>query len=640
MLEKKENRKENHPYRTSKWIAVMTAVCMSAMLAGCGSADPAETETAAVIETAVESAVQEDAEEDEEAGTQDAASEEKSEMQSEAETGSTNATAGTAGSEAQSAGAAAETAGSETESAGAAAETAGSETESAGTAAETAGSETESAGVTVETAEEETGSAEETEAQNSADSITGQSAAYSRIPEIADIEISEELENTEDGGHAITADGETADYANTKITKTGEADGDEADFYGENAAIFAANGGTLTLTDMVINTNGTHANAVFSYGEGTTVNVSNSVIETSGNCSGGLMTTGGGTMNAENLNIHTTGNSSAAIRSDRGGGTVTVTGGKYETDGTGSPVIYSTADITVNDAELTSTASQGVVVEGKNSVTLNNVTLTADNNTKNSDKSDTYQAVMIYQSMSGDAAEGLSSFTMNGGTLTNKNGDIFFVNNTVTEISLSGAEIVNEDENGVFLRAEAAGWGNEGSNGGQVTLTVDAQEINGDMIVDEVSNLNLYLKNNTVFTGAVNTDGQEGEVYVDLDENSVWTLTADSYITSLTCDEDSIILNGHTLYVNGEAYSEGTAATGEAIEVTVTSESGNGGEMGTPPEGAPGEGGPGNGDNMGNPPEGAPCADGQQMGTPPEKPDGDDKGGPGSGTPPTKQEGT
>ena len=73
-------------------------------------------------------------------------------------------------------------------------------------------------------------------------------------------------------------------------------------------------------------------------------------------------------MNATNLTIHTTGNSSAAIRSDRGGGTVNVTGGSYTTDGTGSPVIYSTADITVSDAQMESTASQGVVVEGHNSV--------------------------------------------------------------------------------------------------------------------------------------------------------------------------------------------------------------------------------------------------------------------------------
>ena len=95
------------------------------------------------------------------------------------------------------------------------------------------------------------------------------------------------------------------------------------------------------------------------------------------------MTTGGGTMNAANLDIHTTGNSSAAIRSDRGGGTVNVDGGTYVTDGKGSPVIYSTADITVSNATLESTTSEGVVVEGKNSVTLNNVSLTADNNAHN-----------------------------------------------------------------------------------------------------------------------------------------------------------------------------------------------------------------------------------------------------------------
>ncbi|MBO5521741.1 MAG: hypothetical protein J5973_08720, partial [Eubacterium sp.] len=291
-------------------------------------------------------------------------------------------------------------------------------------------------------------------------------------------------DDSSDGGHAIEADGEEVSYDNITVTKTGEADGDEADFYGENAAIFATNGATLTLTGSTVQTDGTHANGVFSYGEGTTVNVSDTTIETSGNCSVGLMTTGGGTMNAENLTIHTTGNSSAAIRSDRGGGTVNVTGGSYTTDGVGSPAIYSTADITVTDAELESTASQGVVVEGKNSVTLLNTDLTAANTTKNGDKSDWYQAVMIYQSMSGDAAEGEASFSMDGGSLTNKNGDIFFVNNTVATITLSDAEIINEDEEGVFLRAAAAGWGNEGSNGGHVTLQAQDQTISGDLLVD------------------------------------------------------------------------------------------------------------------------------------------------------------
>ena len=323
------------------------------------------------------------------------------------------------------------------------------------------------------------------------------------------------------------------------------------------------------------------------------------------------MTTGGGTMNATNLTIHTTGNSSAAIRSDRGGGTVTVDGGTYITDGRGSPVIYSTADITVNNAYMESTASQGVVVEGKNSVTLNNVQLVADNNTKNSDKSDYYQAVMIYQSMSGDAAEGLASFTMTGGSLTNANGDVFFVNNTVTTITLEDVEIVNQDADGVFLRAAAAGWGSSGLNGGKVNLYLNEQTLDGDIIVDSVSALNMYLASGTTYTGAVNT-ANEGEVYVQIESGSKWVLTVDSYISALTCDTDGIDLNGHTLYVNGEAYTAGTSSTGTAIEMASASAGtggGPGGMPGDPPPGAP---------PSGNPPQGGPGGDGKE---PPAKPD-------------------
>lgn len=367
-----------------------------------------------------------------------------------------------------------------------------------------------------------------------------------------------------DGGHAILADGETVSYANITVTKTGEAEGDKADFYGDNAAVLAENGAELNLREISVTTDGTHANAVFSYGEGTVINIADSTINTAANCSGGLMTTGGGAMNAANLVVHTSGNSSAAIRSDRGGGVVNVTGGTYKTDGVGSPAIYSTADITVKDAELSTSASQGVVIEGKNSVKLENVTLTANNVQKNSGKSPWYQAVMLYQSMSGDADEGTASFTMLGGGLTNLNGDIFFVNNTRAVINLTGADIVNDDPEGVFLRAAAAGWGREGKNGGHVELYTASQKIDGDLLTDELSTLNLYLGDGSTLTGAVNP-ANEGAVYVFLTDGAKWTLTGDSYVQSLSCEADSIQLNGHSLYVNGELYTEGTVMEGSPV---------------------------------------------------------------------------
>ncbi|MBO7677958.1 MAG: hypothetical protein J6S49_10655, partial [Erysipelotrichaceae bacterium] len=252
--------------------------------------------------------------------------------------------------------------------------------------------------------------------------------------------------------------------------------------------------------------------------------------------------------------------------------------GSYVTEGKGSPAIYSTADITVSDAYLESTSSQGIVVEGQNSVTLNNVELVANNVSKNSDKSDWYQAVMIYQSMSGDADEGLAEFTMNGGSLLNKNGDIFFVNNTTATIDLSNVSITNEDSEGVFLRAAAAGWGSEGSNGGHVTLNLSSQTLEGDIIVDEVSSLNMYLKDSSSYSGAINEDDEDSSIYVEIEEGSTWTLTADSYVTSLTCNANGIDLNGHKLYVDGVEYEAGTASLGEAVTVTVSS-SGNSHQM-------------------------------------------------------------
>ncbi len=406
----------------------------------------------------------------------------------------------------------------------------------------------------------------------------------------------ETIMDDSNGGHAIVVSAQTAEYVSADITKTGDDEGDEADFYGTNAAVYAENGATLSLDDVTVTTNGGHANAVFSYGEGTSINIKNSAIETSANCSGGIMVTGGGRLEATDLKVHTTGNSSAPIRSDRGGGVQVVTGGSYQSEGVGSPVIYSTADVHVIDAALESKSSQGVVVEGKNSVTLTNCDLVANNTSKNSDKSDWYQAVMIYQSMSGDAAEGKATFAAEGGSITNANGDVFFANNTVCDVNLSGVTITNQDANGVLLRAAAAGWGNEGSNGGQVTMNVAKQELVGTMLVDEVSNLNLCLSDGSTFVGAVNPDAASGEVYVRVDEGCAWELSADAHISSLTCTPDGIKLNGFVLTVGDAAYVEGTASEGTAIEPKVR-ESSNGPGGGAEPPSKPG-----NGEGGGEPP--------------------------------------
>ncbi|RVU97260.1 hypothetical protein EII22_06435 [Coriobacteriales bacterium OH1046] len=160
------------------------------------------------------------------------------------------------------------------------------------------------------------------------------------------------------------------------------------------------------------------------------------------------------------------------------------------------------------------------------------------------------------------------------------------MNNTVTTISLDGATIVNEDEAGVLLRAAAAGWGSDGSNGAHVTFKLADEEIEGDIVVDGISELNMYLSDGTDYTGAINAD-DGGAVYVEIESGSTWTLTGDSHVSSLSCAMGAIDLNGHTLYVDGIAYEEGSASTGSAIEFAISSGSGVMG-MGDPSSGNPG----------------------------------------------------
>lgn len=353
------------------------------------------------------------------------------------------------------------------------------------------------------------------------------------------------------------------------ISKTGSSDGgDNCSFYGVNAAMLVKGGSVTTIKGGKITSNATGANGVFSYGgnggrnggqgDGTTVIIEDTEIITTGDGSGGIMTTGGGVTKAKNLSVCTSGRSSAPIRTDRGGGIVTVEGGSYTSNGLGSPVIYSTADVTVSDATLTSNKSEGVCIEGKNSITLNNCQMTVSNTRRNS-HAQFLDGIMLFQSFSGDAATGNSHFTMNGGTLKNQQGHLFHVTNTNAIITLNGVKLVNEDPAMVLLSVCADGWQGAGN---KATLNAVSQQLDGNILVGSDSELTLTLTDGSSFTGSIggnitNAEGdtvssETGKVDVTLDEGCTWNLTADTYITSFTGDASHIKSNGHCLYVNGK----------------------------------------------------------------------------------------
>lgn len=372
-------------------------------------------------------------------------------------------------------------------------------------------------------------------------------------------------------GAAVTLD--SAAITRDSDDSTG---GDNSSFYGVGAAALVTDG-TLKINNSTITTDAKGGAGVFAYGSGTAY-VSDTSITTQQDTSGGIHVAGGGTLYAWDLDVETSGESSAAIRSDRGSGTMVVDGGSYTSNGVGSPAIYSTADITVNNADLTATGSEAICIEGLNTIRLFDCDLTgsmADNS-----QNDCTWNVILYQSMSGDSEVGNSTFEMVGGSLTAKNGGMFYTTNTESTFLLQNVAITNADDSEFFLKctgnANQCGWGTTGQNGADCSFTARQQEMTGDVIWDSISQLDLYVLDGSTLTGAVLDDesnagnGGDGYAALYLDSTSKWVVTGDSTVTSLYNAGTIVDASGNTVSVvgtDGTVYVQGTSQ----YTVTVTS---------------------------------------------------------------------
>ena len=403
-----------------------------------------------------------------------------------------------------------------------------------------------------------------------------ESVEYTAVSEVSSgsEEFTGDLESTGTDENVILVSGADASAtvkdAAVKRTSEDSDSNNTSSFYG-NAAALLSTDGTLYVTDSTIDTDSAGGAGAFAYGDGT-VYISDTTITTQQGTSGGIHAAGGGTLYAWNLDVDTAGGSSAAIRSDRGGGTMVVDGGTYTTTGTGSPAIYSTADITVHDAELTAENSEATCIEGLNSIRLFDCDLTG-NMPSDNEQNDVLWNVIVYQSMSGDAEDGNGTFEMVGGTLTAGAGGMFYTTNTQSTFILNDVDITYAEDSDFFLRctgnANGRGWGTSGANGAQSSFTGIAQEMEGDVIWDKISTLDFYMTQGSTLTGAVTEDttysGGEGSGYCNLyiDETSTWIVTGDSALTSLSCSGTIQDADGNTVSIvgtDGTTYVEGTSS--------------------------------------------------------------------------------
>ena len=334
------------------------------------------------------------------------------------------------------------------------------------------------------------------------------------------------------------------DIENSVFDKTGDTTSDDnSNFRGQNAVVLGIEGSQINIKGSNITSNSKGSNAVFATGEGSVINVENTNIHTKSDSSRGLDATYKGTVNGKNLTITTEGAHSATLATDRGEGTITTEAAKLTTSGEGSPVIYSTGNIIVNNVNGIANNSEIGVVEGKNSITLTNSNVTGykDN------------GFMLYQSFSGDAENGIARLKAENNTLTtHATGAFLYVNNTTAEVDLSNNAISMPNTSTLVKAAADSRWGKTGENGGHLTLRTSNQELSGNIMADSISTIALDMTNGSSLVGAVNTDNTAKEVTVKLSKDSNWILTGDSYVKSLN-NEDStgsnIHLNGYKLVV-------------------------------------------------------------------------------------------
>ncbi|MDO5540222.1 MAG: hypothetical protein Q4F83_09100 [Eubacteriales bacterium] len=395
--------------------------------------------------------------------------------------------------------------------------------------------------------------------------------AVTTIEEDTDIS-GESIESTGTDENAVHVTGE-ADAVLEDVTvgrySSDSTGGDKASFYGVGAAVLATDG-TAVVKNSKINTDASGGAGIFACGDGVAY-VEDCVIETQQDTSGGVHVAGGGTLYAWDTTAVTNGNSAAAVRSDRGGGTMVIDGGSYTSNGSGSPAVYCTADISINNAQLTAAGSEAVCIEGLNTLRLYDCDLSG--NMSDDEQNDNTWSVIVYQSMSGDSEVGNGTFQMSGGKLTAGNGGIFYTTNTESTMTLNSVEIEYPQDSEFFLQCtgntNARGWGENGDNGADCLFTGIGQQMQGDVIWDSISKLDFYMTEGSVLTGAIRQDetwaGEGGDGYcnVVVSEDSEWIVTGDSRVSTLSSGGMIIDDTGAFVTVQGSdgtIYVEGDSA--------------------------------------------------------------------------------
>lgn len=227
-------------------------------------------------------------------------------------------------------------------------------------------------------------------------------------------------------------------------------------------------------TDITASSSG--SNGVFATDSGTAL-VNDTSIETMADNSRGLDATYGGTILANKITADTQGGHSAIVATDRGGGSISLADATLSTAGSGSPLLYSTGDIQVNNVSGTSSGSQIAGMEGLNTILIKDSTLESTVTGKTA--SDPIATASSSTSppraarKPAPASTPRSSRSIPHSAPPIGSGSMFYFTNTTADVVLQNTELDFDTDAATITDNAAAGSGTGTASDVPITVNVD-----------------------------------------------------------------------------------------------------------------------------------------------------------------------
>ena len=246
----------------------------------------------------------------------------------------------------------------------------------------------------------------------------------------------------------------------------------------------------------------------------------------------------------------TSGYASPAIKVGKNGGIFIAENSQFTTTGQDSHGIYTMGDVTLTESSVKAEATKAAVIKGNNTLTLESSIL--EGNEKNS----VPYNIVLYADESAIGTMGTQQFNAIDSTLISGNGGMFYVTATHGKIHLENTAIKQDASKPVLTvtgNDGTFGWGTPGSNGGHAKFEIARQVLDGNIVVDRISDVNMNVIEGSTWNGAIHIipNAENGEPYktnadIFISEGSTWNLTEDSEATTVT-NLGTINYNGHTI---------------------------------------------------------------------------------------------